>query len=85
MYHVYVLRSLRDGKFYIDLPRDIGRRFLEHQRGYVFSTAPRRPWELLYTESCRSKVDAMRREKYLKTTHGRRFLAKRIKDDLGNK
>ncbi len=35
--------------------------------------------KLIYFEACTNEDDAKRREDYLKTTRGRRFLAKRLK------
>ncbi|NQV89774.1 GIY-YIG nuclease family protein [Candidatus Uhrbacteria bacterium] len=76
---VYVLRSLKDGKYYVGFTKDLNRRYTEHQNGEVFSTKSRRPLIVVYYEGCLSKEDAERRENYLKTTGGRRFLAKRLR------
>ena len=76
---VYVLLSKKDNKRYIGYTVDINRRLKEHKNGKVFSTQGRRPLELIYLEGCTNKEDAQRREKYLKTTDGRRFMAKRLK------
>ncbi len=79
LYWVYVLLSLKDEKKYVGYTNDINKRIIEHREGMVFSTKYRRPLVLIYLEGCRNKEDACRREKYLKTTDGRRFLAKRLK------
>lgn len=81
-YYVYVLRSTKDHKNYIGYTRDLRKRFNEHAQGKNTSTSPRRPLLLIYYEACLSEVDAKRREGYLKTTGGRRFIAKRLKDYL---
>ncbi len=39
----------------------------------------------LYFEACLNLIDAKRRERYLKTTGGRRFLAKRLKEYYNSK
>jgi|TARA_B100001971_G_C17661703_1_gene273125 putative endonuclease len=44
----------------------------QYQKG-VKSTKPKRPWNLLYKESFRTRTDARKREKYLKSAAGRRF------------
>jgi putative endonuclease len=59
---------------------DLRRRFQEHQEGKSVATAPRRPFTLVYYEACRSYVDTKKREKYFKTTEGRRYLTKRLRD-----
>lgn len=84
-YYVYVLQSLKDGKRYTGFTVDLKKRLQEHSDGKSFATAPRRPFTLIYYEACRSESDARRREKYLKTTGGRRFLAKRLRDFLFSK
>ena len=79
MFHyVYVLESLKDGKRYIGYTKDLKKRLMEHSKGLNFSTSFRRPFKLIYFEGCLNEKDAKRREKYLKTTQGRRFLGLRL-------
>lgn len=84
MYYVYVLRSLKDGNFYIGYTSDLQRRMEEHQEGMSLSTKNRRPLELVYFEASRNRSDAMHREVYLKTTYGHRYLKNRLKNDEKN-
>jgi putative endonuclease len=79
---VYVLLSKKDGKFYIGKTRNLKVRFEEHCKGRVEATSARRPFELAYYESCKNGSDANHREMYLKTTHGRHFLRRRLKSYL---
>ena len=81
-FYVYILQSKIDGDRYVGFTRDLRKRLREHNEGRSFSTAYRRPFELIYYEACVSESDARRREKYMKTTDGRRFLAKRLRDYL---
>ncbi|OGI43062.1 MAG: hypothetical protein A2593_05380 [Candidatus Moranbacteria bacterium RIFOXYD1_FULL_44_9] len=76
---VYVLLSLRDRKRYIGYTIDLRNRFEKHRSGKVISTRHRRPLIPIYIEGCLNLEDARRREKYFKTTGGRRFLATRLK------
>ncbi len=78
-YYIYVLHSLKDKRFYIGYTEDLKSRFEEHYKGRVESTKDRRPLELIYSEMCLDKKDAMRREKYLKTHKGKLFLRNRLK------
>ena len=80
MFYVYVLRSLRDDGLYIGCSSDLKTRVSEHSSGRVESTKNRLPVELIYYEACRHQKDAFRREKYLKTTYGRRYLKNRLKE-----
>lgn len=81
-WYVYVLRSLKDNQFYIGSTNNLKRRFAQHLRGENISTAKRRPLELLYFEGHRSKEDALRREKYFKTTKGKVTLRQILRADL---
>jgi putative endonuclease len=81
-YYIYILLSLKDKKFYTGYTDNLKRRIEEHNTGKVESTKFRRPFELVYFEGCRNKSDALLREKYLKTTYGKRYIRNRIKDDL---
>ncbi|MBI4134690.1 MAG: GIY-YIG nuclease family protein [Candidatus Sungbacteria bacterium] len=79
LFWVYILESLKDGDRYVGYTTDLRRRLEEHNRGESFSTKPRMPLKLIYCEGCTDEQDAKRREGYLKTTRGRRFIAKRLK------
>ncbi len=81
-YCVYVLRSQKDGLLYIGFTEDLNRRLTEHIRGHSEATAPRRPLDLIYCEYHRSKRDALRREKYFKTTAGKKALKLMLRDSL---
>ena len=79
---VYVLRSTIDQGHYVGLTQDLRQRLKDHNAGQVPSTQRRRPLELIYYEACRGMGDAVRREKYLKTAWGKRFLKLRLKHYL---
>ena len=82
MYIMYVLKSLKDGKMYIGHTANIKKRFNEHQKGKVRSTKSRRPFKLIYTEEYSTKSEAFKREMFLKTGQGRKFLQTKLKDIL---
>ncbi len=82
MYYTYVLQSLKDGNFYIGFTEDLKLRFEQHDKGMVESTRNRRPFKLIYYEACMNREDALRREKYFKTYHGKMFLKRRLKSYL---
>ncbi len=82
MFYTYVLHSQDDGNFYVGYTKNLKLRFEQHQKGLVESTRERHPLVLIYYEGCLSQDDAIRREKYLKTYHGRMFLKKRLKSYL---
>ena len=82
MFYVYVLKSTKDKQFYVGYTNDLEQRILAHEAGKVYSTRRRRPIELIYYEACRQNRDALRREKYLKTTYGKRYIRNRLRGDL---
>jgi putative endonuclease len=81
-YYVYVLISKKDNNYYIGFTKNISRRLIEHNKGKVFSTKNRRPMILVYWEGCLNQTDATNREKYLKTSWGKRYIKNRIKNYL---
>ena len=74
MHHVYVLRSLRDGKLYIGLTNDLDRRIHEHNDGKVAATKGRRPLLPVWVEHYPERKQAASREKFLKSGVGRKQL-----------
>ena len=82
MYLVYVLRSRKDGNFYVGYTTNLASRLERHNKGYVRSTKNRRPFDLVYYEVSYHQQDALHREKYLKTTYGKRYIRNRIKNHL---
>jgi len=74
MYYVYVLRSIPSGRLYKGYCSDLQRRLLEHNTGKTTSTKPFVPWKIVYYEVLYSLEEAVAREKYFKTSAGRRFL-----------
>ena len=77
MTYVYVLHSKRDGLLYTGCTRDLRARIALHNAGKVRSTKKRLPLELIYYEGSLSDDDAFAREKYLKTTYGKRYIKTR--------
>ena len=82
MYYTYVLQSIKDERFYVGFTKDLKLRFEQHNKGQVESTKERTPFKLIYYEACIDERDAKKREKYLKTYHGKMFLKGRLKSYL---
>ncbi|PYT92216.1 MAG: excinuclease ABC subunit C [Acidobacteria bacterium] len=79
MVYVYVLQSTRDSKLYTGCTHDLRQRLLLHNGGKVESTRNRVPLRLIYYEACLNERGAFRREKYLKTAYGKRFIKTRCR------
>jgi len=80
MYYVYFL-FLNNRKIYKGFTANLKRRIEEHRAGGVASTKNKEPI-LIHYEAYLLKTDATRREKFLKTTEGRRLLKQQLKDLL---
>jgi len=79
MFHyVYILQSKKDKNFYTGSTADLRKRVKEHNNGKVKSTKHRPPLKLVYYEAYLLKEDAEAREKYLKTSMGKRVLKKQL-------
>ena len=65
------------------MTKNIAERLSRHEKGRVPSTINRRPLSLLYTEEYSDRLQARKREKYLKSGPGHReltqiFLERRV-------
>jgi putative endonuclease len=83
MYYTYVIQSKKDLNFYAGYTKDLKLRFEQHNKGVVESTRDRGPFKLVYYEACLHQEDAFRREKYLKSNFGKKYLKSRLKNYFG--
>lgn len=83
-YYVYVLRSLKDNNHYVGYTSDLRNRLAQHNAGQVHAKKARMPLELVYFEGCVNQQDATHREKYLKTSWGKRYLKERMKNHVAS-
>lgn len=60
-------------RYYVGLTEDISKRIKQHNFGYVKFTKPYLPWKIVFKENCDNRVEARKREKYLKSVAGRRW------------
>ena len=82
MYYIYISRSLKDRNFYIGSSENLVRRINEHKSGKVKSTKNRLPVSLICYEAYNFKEEMLAREKYLKSSDGRKSLRKRLTKSL---
>ena len=73
-YFVYILRSEKDGSYYIGHTSNLEDRLERHNQGRSQYTRTKVPWKLIYYEKFESKSDAMRREYEIKGKKGRRYI-----------
>ena len=79
LYTVYILKSLKDNKFYVGQTQDLEKRLIRHNNGLVNSTKNRLPIILVYTEKFSTRSEAIRREKYFKSLKGGTFIKKYLR------
>ncbi len=79
MFVTYVLYSCKFQKIYIGFTSGLIARF--HSHNYLATkgfTVKFRPWTVILVEFFDHKIDAMNREKELKSSRGREFIRKQI-------
>ena len=81
-FYTYILKCEKTNTLYTGATDNLERRLEQHNNGEVYYTKSRLPVTLVYFEACLNKFDAFRREKYLKTGMGKRFLKNRLKGGL---
>ena len=70
MYYVYILKSMKDAKYYIGTTGDLDSWIAYHNAGRQRSTRNRIPLELVYSEVHMDKTEALKREKQIKSFKG---------------
>ncbi len=74
MYYVYAIKSLLRNYIYVGMTNDIERRTLEHNNGENKSTKAYKPFILIHKEQFETRIEARKREIYLKSGIGKEFL-----------
>ncbi len=74
MYFVYVIWSNKLQKRYVGSAQNIEIRLKQHNAGKTPFTLRGIPWILIYHEIYKTKSEALKREKFLKSGVGRKWL-----------
>ena len=80
MFYIYILWSEKLRKRYVGYTSDIAKRVHEHNEGNSKFTKSGIPWKLVHTEELSTKTEAIKRETFLKSGIGRKWLD----DNIGN-
>jgi len=79
MFYTYILKSSKNGKRYIgQTSKDVFLRLKEHNSGSNKWTRTNNPFVLLYFEEYNTRTEAIRREHFLKSGQGRKWLDEHI-------
>jgi putative endonuclease len=73
-FYIYALVSERDGVIYVGIANNCERRLNEHNSGKSQYTKGHTPWRLFYSEFVGDVMSARSKEKYFKTSAGKRRL-----------
>ena len=74
MFYVYILLSRKDNNLDIGFSSNLKNRIQTHFSGGVIATKNRRPLKLIYYEAYVNEQDAKKREIFLKSGSGHKFL-----------
>ncbi len=78
MFIVYILYSKSLNRYYVGYTNDLDRRISEHNRIKGKYTYIGIPWEVVYNEVFQSKLDAHRRELFIKSKKSKTFIIELI-------
>jgi putative endonuclease len=78
-YFIYILRSLKDGSYYIGSTKDLIARLERQNQGRTKYTKSKRPWELIYHEKYANRSSAMKREQDIKNRKSKQFIESLVK------
>ena len=74
MFYVYAIKSISRKYIYVGMTNDLERRLKEHNGKQNRSTKAYAPFILIYSEMVETRMDARKREIYLKSGIGKEFL-----------
>jgi len=80
MWYVYVLLSEKTNRCYVGHTKDLKKRLEQHNNGKTRSLKAYLPMKIIYSEELKSKQEAYRREKQIKSYKGGEAF-KRLIDD----
>ncbi|NTV22246.1 MAG: GIY-YIG nuclease family protein [Candidatus Yonathbacteria bacterium] len=88
MYYTYILRSLKNNRYYIGSCLNMDIRLKRHNDGLVTSTKAYKPWILETYEISPTRSEAIKKERLLKSWKSRskieEYLAKRNRESSVN-
>ncbi len=74
MFYTYVLKSQVAMKYYTGYTGNLKSRLSDHNKGRSLYSRRYRPWILVYSENFETELEAQNRERYFKSSAGRRWL-----------
>ncbi len=79
MYYTYVIKSIERNYIYVGLTNNFEERFKRHNKLQNKRTKAYAPFNLIFKEEFKTRVEARQREKYLKSGCGKEYIKNLIK------
>ncbi|MEJ0103412.1 MAG: GIY-YIG nuclease family protein [Bacteroidota bacterium] len=73
-FFVYIFQCMKDSSFYVGQCDDLDRIMSRHFDGFSKYTSSKRPWRLVYFERVKSRQEALKREKEIKSKKSRKHI-----------
>jgi putative endonuclease len=73
-YSVYILKSLKDGTYYVGSTQSLSSRLERHDQGRARYTRNKIPWQLVYHEEHSDRSSAVAREREIKKRRSRGYI-----------
>ncbi len=74
MFSVYAIKSLEKKYIYVGLTSNVKKRINQHNKGKERTTKPYLPFKVIYQETFKTRIEARKKEKYLKSGIGKEYL-----------
>jgi len=74
MFTVYIIYSKKLDRYYVGYTNDLQRRLSEHNRIKRKFTDTGIPWSVVYTEVFNSRMDAIKRERFIKAKKSKQLI-----------
>ena len=78
MFYLYILYSANLDSYYVGATADVAERLKRHLSNHHGYTAKAKDWEIVYTETFESKIEALAREKMIKSWKSKILIEKLI-------
>ena len=83
MFYAYILRSLKNGSFYIGSTSDLAKRIARHNRGGSVYTKKIKPLELVWSGRYNTRSEAIRKEREIKSWKRKEAIEKLVEQFHG--
>ena len=74
MYHIYILKSDKSRKLYIDHTENLERRLTEHNCIQSKSTKNKGPWKIIFSKEFETRSETVKYELKLKSIKNKTYL-----------